>query len=95
VSSSGTASGVGRTVLGQPRPRSLRRPDELRLDQEDGRRHVGHGVHYCMGTRLARAELQEAIRALVTRLPGLGEVGEIIWKTETTARAPEVKPVAW
>ncbi|AQZ66993.1 putative cytochrome P450 hydroxylase [[Actinomadura] parvosata subsp. kistnae] len=31
----------------------------------------GQGPHYCLGANLARMELQEAFRALVTRLPGL------------------------
>jgi cytochrome P450 len=31
----------------------------------------GHGTHYCLGANLARMELQEAFRALATRLPGL------------------------
>jgi cytochrome P450 len=31
----------------------------------------GHGPHYCLGANLARMELQEAFRSLVTRLPGL------------------------
>ncbi|WP_433247043.1 cytochrome P450 [Streptosporangium sp. CA-135522] len=31
----------------------------------------GHGPHYCLGANLARMELQEAFRALVTRLPTL------------------------
>ncbi|MEW9552641.1 cytochrome P450 [Nonomuraea sp. NPDC050783] len=31
----------------------------------------GHGPHFCLGSHLARMELQEAFRALVTRLPGL------------------------
>ncbi|MEV4108359.1 cytochrome P450 [Nonomuraea sp. NPDC049695] len=31
----------------------------------------GHGPHYCLGANLARMELQEAFRALATRLPGL------------------------
>jgi cytochrome P450 len=32
---------------------------------------LGHGTHYCLGANLARMELQEAFRALATRLPGL------------------------
>lgn len=31
----------------------------------------GAGVHHCLGAQLARLELQEAFRGLVTRLPGL------------------------
>jgi cytochrome P450 len=31
----------------------------------------GSGAHHCLGAQLARVELQEALRGLVTRLPGL------------------------
>jgi cytochrome P450 len=31
----------------------------------------GHGVHYCLGAALARAEIAEALPILATRLPGL------------------------
>ncbi|HEX4812365.1 MAG TPA: cytochrome P450 [Nonomuraea sp.] len=37
----------------------------------------GHGPHYCLGANLARMELQEAFRALVTRLPGLRPLEEL------------------
>ncbi|MFB4282323.1 MULTISPECIES: cytochrome P450 [unclassified Nonomuraea] len=42
----------------------------------------GHGPHYCLGANLARMELQEAFRALVTRLPGLHakeELSAVAW----------------
>jgi cytochrome P450 len=29
------------------------------------------GAHHCLGAQLARMELQEALRGLLTRLPGL------------------------
>lgn len=32
---------------------------------------LGAGVHHCLGAQLARMELQEAFRGLMTRLPGL------------------------
>src|SRR5205823_97397 len=31
----------------------------------------GAGPHYCLGANLARAELEEALRFLVPRMPGL------------------------
>jgi cytochrome P450 len=31
----------------------------------------GSGAHHCLGAQLARVELQEALRGLLTRLPGL------------------------
>ncbi|HEX5979451.1 MAG TPA: hypothetical protein VFY52_00040, partial [Thermoleophilaceae bacterium] len=36
----------------------------------------GAGIHYCLGANLARAELQEALAFLPTRMPGLAPDGE-------------------
>jgi cytochrome P450 len=36
----------------------------------------GAGIHYCLGANLARAELQEALAFLPTRMPGLELAGE-------------------
>jgi cytochrome P450 len=36
----------------------------------------GAGIHYCLGANLARAELQEALRFLPARMPGLELAGE-------------------
>ena len=36
----------------------------------------GAGVHYCLGANLARAELQEALAFLLSRMPGLELAGE-------------------
>jgi cytochrome P450 len=45
---------------------------ELDLDR-DAPRHLsfGHGAHHCLGLWLARAEMQIALPALATRIPGL------------------------
>ncbi|MGW0197137.1 cytochrome P450 [Nonomuraea sp. NPDC003201] len=47
--------------------------DIHRFDDAQPNPHLafGHGPHYCLGANLARMELQEAFRALVTGLPGL------------------------
>jgi cytochrome P450 len=78
--------------------------DAARFDDPDGLRvslppeqHLGfgHGVHHCLGAALARMELQEALRVLLTELPDLHVVGEISWKTEMLVRGPLRMPVGW
>lgn len=71
-------------------------PDELRFDREENQ-HVGfgHGAHHCLGAQLARVELQEALRALTTRLPGLRIAGEPGWKAEMFVRGLRRLAVAW
>jgi len=70
--------------------------DGLRFDREDNH-HLGfgHGVHHCLGAPLARLELQEALRALVTELPGLHLAGDIVWKTQMLVRGPRSMPIGW
>ncbi|AOS62251.1 cytochrome P450 [Actinoalloteichus hymeniacidonis] len=47
-------------------------PDELRLDRVDNPHLAfGHGVHHCLGAPLARVELQETLRLLTGRYPGM------------------------
>ncbi|GHF69440.1 cytochrome P450 [Streptomyces mashuensis] len=71
-------------------------PDTLDVGRE-GNQHLGfgHGVHHCLGAPLARVELQEALRGLVLRLPGLHVAGDIVWKTEMLVRGPRSMPVGW
>jgi cytochrome P450 len=45
----------------------------------------GSGIHYCLGAALARAELQEALPILASRMPDLAVEGTIEWKPATTA----------
>ena len=42
----------------------------------------GSGIHYCLGAALARAELQEALPLLATRMPKLAIDGGITWKPD-------------
>ena len=55
---------------------------------------LGSGIHYCLGASLAKAELQEALPILATRLPGLALDGEITWKPSNVGIfGPEHLPV--
>lgn len=71
-------------------------PGTLDLDRESNQ-HVafGHGVHYCPGAALARLELQEALRALLLRLPGLHLAGDVVWKHRMSIRGLISMPVGW
>ncbi|RSM46463.1 cytochrome P450 [Amycolatopsis balhimycina DSM 5908] len=77
-------------------PRQFPDPDELRFDREDNQ-HLGfgHGVHHCLGAPLARAELQEGLRALLAKLPGLHIAGDIVWKIEMPVRGAQRMPIGF
>ncbi|WP_235926817.1 cytochrome P450 [Actinokineospora pegani] len=70
--------------------------DELRFDREEtSHLGFGHGVHHCLGAPLARLELQEALRGLAARLPGLREAEAPRWKTQMLVRGPRRMMVRW
>lgn len=53
-------------------PASFAEPQRLDLDRDaGGHLAFGHGIHRCLGAPLARAEAEIALRALITRFPGL------------------------
>ena len=71
-------------------------PEEIRLDRTNNQ-HIGfgYGIHHCLGAPLARLELQEALRALLSKLPTLKVAGDIVWKSEMMVRGPRTMPVGW
>ncbi|MFB4290232.1 cytochrome P450 [Nonomuraea sp. ATR24] len=65
-------------------PRRFDRPELLDVGRGDNA-HLGfgHGIHYCLGAALARAETQIALRTLIDRFPGLElavPAAEIGWR---------------
>lgn len=63
-----------------------------------GRRHLtfGHGLHFCLGSHLARRELEVALEAVLLRLPGLALAEpENPRITGGVIRGPERVPVRW
>ncbi|GAB3579615.1 cytochrome P450 [Amycolatopsis endophytica] len=75
-----------------------RYPGPARIDPaRDSAGHLafGHGIHHCLGAPLARAELQETVRVLARRLPGLRLDGPVRWKSAMFFRGPAALPVAW
>lgn len=58
----------------------------------------GAGVHHCLGAQLARMELQEALRGLFTRLPGVRVAvpdEALRFKQGMIVRSVESLPVTW
>ncbi|WP_030243230.1 cytochrome P450 [Streptomyces sp. NRRL S-350] len=80
-------------------PAVYERPDELDLDR-GAPTHMafGYGQHHCLGSHLARMELQVAIGTLLRRFPGLRlavEPAELDWDSGSIWRFPRTLPVAW
>ncbi|MGZ5291706.1 MAG: cytochrome P450 [Actinomycetota bacterium] len=54
----------------------------------------GAGIHFCLGAPLARVEVQEELRALVRRAPGLELAGEPVRRPGLVIRGLETLPVS-
>jgi len=63
-------------------------PDATRFDitaERPAQLAFGHGVHYCLGAALARAEIAEALPILAARLPDLALAGSPVLRPDVAA----------
>lgn len=76
-------------------PRRFDDPHVLRLDRDDPAPiSFGHGIHYCLGATLARAELRMGLARLLDVLGDYTiDPAAIEWKQSITLRAPLKLPV--
>lgn len=74
-------------------------PDRFDISRDaSGHLTFGAGVHHCLGAQLARVELQEAIRGLTGRLPGLRlavPASELRFKPGMAIHSLRELPVRW
>lgn len=75
-------------------------PDRLNLHRTNATPHLGFGAgpHHCLGAALARMELQEALGALLRRLPGLRLAvpeDHLRFRPGLVVRSLESLPVTW
>jgi cytochrome P450 len=75
-------------------------PDRLDLRRADSGGHLAfsHGLHYCLGAPLARAEGQIAISALLGSCHDLAlavEPGELSWRRSRLVRSLRRLPVTF
>lgn len=74
-----------------PEAFDIRRPDA-------GRMSFGKGPHYCIGAPLARAQIQEALGAVLRGLPELTlavAAEKVIWNPSMVTHAIRELPVTW
>lgn len=80
-------------------PRHYRDPREFDIHRTtDGSATFGAGPHYCLGSRLARLYLHEALRALFTTFPTLHlavDEEHIRWDHNRMFARPLALPVSW
>jgi cytochrome P450 len=74
-------------------------PSDFDMHRENSGKHIsfGHGIHFCLGARLARLEGRIAIESLTERIPGLRLVAdqEYRYSSNITFRGPRELYVEW
>ena len=63
-------------------------PHELRLDRPNAHRHMAFasGIHYCLGSALAKLETEVAVGTLFQRFPNITISGTPSWRDRLTIR---------
>lgn len=84
ASLSGGCPAHGDTASGPRSHAALAEPDPYEFDPSIPREHphlaFGSGAHHCLGAFLARAELQEALRAFTERVERFEVSEPVVWK---------------
>lgn len=74
-------------------------PAEFDIRRQNAKKHIafGHGIHFCLGARLARLEGEIAIESLSKRLPNLRLVEDqtLEYSANITFRGPSKLQVGW
>ncbi|MFD6916790.1 cytochrome P450 [Streptomyces virginiae] len=78
-------------------PARFPHPEQLDVDRDaSGHLALGHGIHYCLGAPLARAEVEIALAALLERFPSLTLAEpEPRWRPSMRARGLLELPVEY
>lgn len=78
-------------------PEAFPNPDQLDVTRADNKHLAfGGGIHYCVGAPLARVEAQVAIRAMLTRLPGLRLASDTVdWRPIVGLRGLKALPLVF
>ena len=77
-------------------PEAYPEPNRFDITRESPVEHLAFsgGIHYCLGSPLARLELTQAFRALAEQFPRIRQTAPITMRPGTTLRGPLRFPVA-
>jgi len=78
---------------------TFKEPSDFDINRDNADRHIsfGHGIHFCLGARLARLEANIAIEALTRRIPSIRLVDDqqLKFAPNITFRGPAELHVEW
>jgi cytochrome P450 len=71
-------------------------PNRFDINRQAPAEHLAFsgGIHYCLGSPLARMELTRAFQRLAERFPRIRRHGPIVMRSGRTLRGPRQFPVA-
>jgi cytochrome P450 len=86
---------VANTASANRDPHVYDNPDRLDITREGQPPMLtfGGGVHYCLGSHLARLELTEALRVITTRMPDARRTGPAPWPAMAGITGPITVPL--
>lgn len=96
---SGVAIPAGSVVLalvGAANRDETRYEDPERFDMDRKQRQnlaFGHGIHFCLGAALARAEVRSSLEEILPHIVAIQATGEIDWNCSLTVRGPVRMPI--
>ena len=72
-------------------------PDRLDITRHEASAMVtfGGGMHYCLGSHLARLEVAEGLAIMARRMPNIRLDGPAPWKPLTSLSGPAMLPVTF
>ena len=77
-------------------PERWAEPDRFDLDRDTtGHLGFGFGIHFCLGSHLARLESRIGLEAIVTRLANLRLVGPVARDANPILRGPASLPLSF
>ncbi|NVN51810.1 cytochrome P450 [Mycolicibacterium hippocampi] len=88
---------IANTAAANRDPEVYPNPDRFDITRADAPAMLtfGGGVHYCLGSHLARIELIEALTLMSRRMPTIRRSGPARWKAITGISGPATLPIAF